>query len=63
LKPKTRLKLLYGDVFVDWQKELVKKLEYLNILDAKSDYYTFNPNSKLTRESMVDYLFRTINLY
>jgi hypothetical protein len=53
----------YEDVDVDWEKNMIKDLEALWLINPKVDSYKFNPDSWVDREFMVDYLIKTIRLY
>ncbi len=53
----------YKDVKIDWEKDLVKNLETLWIINSKFDKNKFHPDSWVNREFMVDYLIKTIKLY
>jgi hypothetical protein len=55
--------LNYKDIKVDWEKDLVKNLESVWIIDSKDDDFKFSPDKWVNREFMVKYLIRTIWLY
>jgi hypothetical protein len=53
----------YTDIVANWEKEMVKDLETLWLIDSKSEKNKFHPDDWVDREFMVDYLIKTIKLY
>ncbi len=56
-------KVSYTDLEAKWQENMVKKLEYLGVLDPAKDNYKFHPNAAVNRDQMLDFIKRVISLY
>ncbi len=63
LSSKAVEKVAYTDLEAKWQEDLTKKLEFLKILDPAADNYKFEPNSSVSREEMLNFIYKIISLY
>ncbi len=55
--------LKYTDIKAPWQVILAKRLEYLWLETPGLQDTTFNPNAKLNRDVLVNFLLKTLELY
>ena len=53
----------YSDIGGSWYVKYVAHGEYLNIFDPEADNHLFRPEWYVTREAMVDLLYRVTRLY
>ena len=53
----------YNDLIVDWHDKYVKQWEHLWVFYSEVDNYVFTPESSVTREDMVEFLYSVISLY
>jgi hypothetical protein len=53
----------HWDEFQEWQKKYVYQWEYLDIFSARDSDYIFNALWWVSRNDMVEYLYKTIRLY
>jgi len=55
--------LWYIDITESWHEKYIRTWESLGLFDAESDGYSFNPDSGVKREDMIDLINRLVYLY